>query len=235
MELKPNEVRSVHFRIRARDCRPSRDPGHGAGSERRRGRRRPPADRGRPRRPSHRAPGFRHVAAARPKSSSTSRRTRFRAACRRSSRSTRSSFSQLVEGLDAIFQRPTAASSRRRRQPIPTSWPSTTSGGRQECSAGRGQGPAVHPPGLPAARQLRDQGRRVRLVRQTPRQPHLDGLRPDGVPGHGEGPRRRPQPDRAHPAMAARPAEARRVVGARRAFVPRWTGRARRAVRLRPA
>ena len=40
-----------------------------------------------------------------------------------------SSFSQLVEGLDAIFQRPMAASSRHRRRPIPTSWRSTTSGG----------------------------------------------------------------------------------------------------------
>ena len=43
---------------------------------------------------------------------------------------------------------------------------------RQERAAGRGQGAAVHPPGLPAARQLRGRRRRVRLVRPSPRQPH---------------------------------------------------------------
>ena len=40
-----------------------------------------------------------------------------------------SNFSQLVEGLDAIFRCPPGASSRPRRRPIPTCWRWTTCGG----------------------------------------------------------------------------------------------------------
>ena len=61
---------------------------------------------------------------------------------------------------------------------------------QEERAPGRGQGPAVHPPGLPAAAELRGRRRRLRLVRPPAGQSHADGLRTDGVQRHGPGARR---------------------------------------------
>ena len=102
-----------------------------------------------------------------------------------------SSFSQVVEGLDAIFQMPSGCF----EQTSSTTYPNVlaldylrrTGKSLPEVEA---EGAAVHPRRLPAAGQLRSARRRVRLVRPPAREPHADGLRPDGVPGHGPRARR---------------------------------------------
>ena len=217
VELKPNEVRSVHFRIRAKTVGHHEIQVTARGSERGRGRRRPPAHRGRPRRPSRRAPGFRHAPApgrgrsGRPEGRHPGQRAgdrqdlpiELQPARRGPGRDLPAPYGCFEQTSSTTYPNVLALDYLRR---IGKSVPQVEAKARQYIHLG-----------YQRLVELRDQRRRVRLVRQTPRQPHLDGLRPDGVPGHGEGPRRRSQPDRAHPPMAARPAEARRVVGARRA------------------
>ena len=128
---------------------------------------------GRPRRPPHRAPGFRHATApGRP--ILTPPRMRFPQRAKAIVKIYPTSFSQLVVGDRRDSPLPYLAVSSRRRQPIPTSWPSPTSGGSARAACRSMPRPGVHPPGLPAARQLRDEGRRVRLVRLSP-EPHVDG------------------------------------------------------------
>ncbi len=99
-----------------------------------------------------------------------------------------STFSQLVDGLEAIFQRPYGCF----EQTSSTTYPNVLAldylrRTKRERAAGRGHGTAVYPPRLPAALGLRDFRRRVRLVRPSAGQPNLDRLWIDGVCRHGAG------------------------------------------------
>ena len=72
-----------------------------------------------------------------------------------------SSFSQVVEGLDAIFQRPYGCF----EQTSSTTYPNVLAldylrRTGKSVPPGRGQGQAIHSPGLPAVAQLRDRRRR---------------------------------------------------------------------------
>ena len=211
------QSRTAGHRPRRRQCR----------------RRRQAAGRGRPRRPARRAGLERRSGAGsglpRPTGMSAPRteridwtlpRTPSRERPRRSSRSIRRASASSSRGSTRIFQMPYGCF----EQTSSTTYPNVLAldylrRTGKSVAGGRGQGPAVHPPRLPAAAGLRGARRRLRLVRPAARQPHPDGLRPDGVPGHGPGPRRRSEADRAHPALAARPARSRTARGTPRATV----------------
>ncbi len=136
-----------------------------------------------------------------------------------------SSFSQVVEGLDAIFQRPYGCFEQNVLDHLSKrACARLLAAKQQEPARGRGQGAGVHPPRLSAATEFRGGRGRFRLVRQSPGEPDLDGLRPDGVSGHGPGPRRRSAVDRADAAVAARPAASRRLMGFRTPHAARRAG-----------
>ena len=102
-----------------------------------------------------------------------------------------STFSQLVEGLDAIFQRPDGCF----EQTSSTTYPNVLAldylrRTKKSVPQVEASGPAIHPPRLSAAAEFRDRRRRLRLVRQPSRQSHPDGLWADGVQRHGAGPLR---------------------------------------------
>jgi hypothetical protein len=77
------------------------------------------------------------------------------------------------------------------------------------------EGRGLHQHRLPAAAQLRGRRWRIRVVRQSAREPGPDRLRPDGVQGHGESARGRPRRHLAHAKVAAIEAAGRRQLGAR--------------------
>ncbi len=127
-----------------------------------------------------------------------------------------SAFSQVVEGLENIFQLPHGCF----EQTSSTVYPNVLALDylkRTGKSQPQVEAKARHYFHLGYQRLLTFEvfRRRLRLVRPRPGQRPADGLRPDGVCRHGQGPRRRSEPDRAHPEMAAEPAPGRRLVGRR--------------------
>ena len=158
------------------------------GSERGPGRRRPPAHRGRPRRPARRAGRLGHAPAPGRGRRWPPPSTPFPGSVRAIVKIYPSSFSQLVEGLDAIFQRPFGCF----EQTSSTTYPNVLAldylrRTRRASPRSRPRPGSISTSAISGCSSFEIAGRRLRLVRPSARQPHADGLRPDGVRGHGAG------------------------------------------------
>ena len=105
-----------------------------------------------------------------------------------------SSFSQLVEGLDAIFRMPYGCF----EQTSSTTYPNVLAldylqaHRHERCPAVEAKARQYIHLGYQRLLSFEVPGGGFDWFGQAAGQPHPDGLRPDGVRGHGPGPRRRP-------------------------------------------
>ncbi len=125
-----------------------------------------------------------------------------------------SSFSQVVEGLEQIFQMPHGCF----EQTSSTTYPERPGPGlpeadRPQCARRGEEGPRVCRSGVSAFADVRGARRRLRLVRPCSGERDADRLRADGVRGHGPGPRGRSETDLAYVGLVAGTTAARWLLG----------------------